>query len=294
LGKTPSLTFSFKKLISDYKASVPLKHLPPEVQFPYYLEDRIYYEPKTQLLTFEGLMSGEERDTLLTLSKDISYMEAIKTLSQMYRYSSEEREFPTNFRILLGLDFDDDRTQDAEMELFGNIVPMTVDCSFMVINAYEEVKRKFPGKEHYNMLSLSVSHPNEKTFVTQECRSKKIIRCKVQTFDLSGFVTNLAVLKIDDKAYTLPRDHEKYVHNGTLRIEFNDIALKSGIHTVEAVDNKEFTVEAVEILLLVVHHKMILAALMLCASTNFMNAETMKECRAPQTLLIQTESVTRQ
>jgi len=247
LGKTPSLTFSFKKLISDYKASVPLKHLPPEVQFPYYLEDRIYYEPKTQLLTFEGLMSGEERDTLLTLSKDISYMEAIKTLSQMYRYSSEEREFPTNFRILLGLDFDDDRTQDAEMELFGNIVPMTVDCSFMVINAYEEVKRKFPGKEHYNMLSLSVSHPNEKTFVTQECRSKKIIRCKVQTFDLSGFVTNLAVLKIDDKAYTLPRDHEKYVHNGTLRIEFNDIALKSGIHTVEAVDNKEFTVEAVEI-----------------------------------------------
>ena len=58
-----------------------LENLPPEVRiYKRFSTDKIFYDPDTQILTFKGVMSEEEKGELLKQSQDKLYSNAIKAL----------------------------------------------------------------------------------------------------------------------------------------------------------------------------------------------------------------------
>lgn len=71
--------------IKDPRESVPsekLANLPTGVEFPNHLKDKIRYNATKQLLSYTGVMTEEETEELLRLSKKRQYAEAIIALFQ--------------------------------------------------------------------------------------------------------------------------------------------------------------------------------------------------------------------
>lgn len=64
------------------ESSVKLASLPGGVKFPNHLEYKIRYDATEKLLIFRGVVSEQERDELLNLSRNESYRGAIKELFQ--------------------------------------------------------------------------------------------------------------------------------------------------------------------------------------------------------------------
>ena len=60
--------------------STSLNSLPPRVEFPENLKGKVSYNAEDGRLTFKGVMTEEERDKLLRLSRNIQYTAAVKTL----------------------------------------------------------------------------------------------------------------------------------------------------------------------------------------------------------------------
>lgn len=62
---------------------VDLKFLPPGLEFPSDLRDKISYDPSRCRLIFVGRMSRTEFERLLRLSNDADFLRAVERLSQI-------------------------------------------------------------------------------------------------------------------------------------------------------------------------------------------------------------------
>lgn len=79
---------TIEQLKVDLRTRTPIKSqtmerldsLPEGVSFPDPLSDRIRWEANQERLVFQGAMTEEERDTLLALSSDVSYQNAVDRL----------------------------------------------------------------------------------------------------------------------------------------------------------------------------------------------------------------------
>lgn len=158
-----------------------------------------------------------------------------------------DRRFPKKFRVSLVLDFHGDKQPDAEVELFLPAIPKNGGYSYIKVPAHDEVKKRFPDESHYNLLSLSVSHPDARFAFYQDLTHEKLETYKERIYSPSDFKIGADVLRIDGKMYKLPEDYKKYERNAVCRIEYMDVALKEGSHTLEVLDNENFKVEIVEI-----------------------------------------------
>lgn len=67
----------------DGQNVVTLKQLPAGVTFAPPLDTKISYDPARQQLVYQGEMTADERSTLLALSPDLPYQQAVKQLFQM-------------------------------------------------------------------------------------------------------------------------------------------------------------------------------------------------------------------
>ncbi|MEK6916801.1 MAG: hypothetical protein AABW92_03575, partial [Nanoarchaeota archaeon] len=85
-------------------------------------------------------------------------------------------EFPQEWKVLLSLDFDGDEKEDERVEMFVPAAGMSDSNLLLTVRAYEEVKKRFPDKQNYNLLSIGVSHPDDKEIFYQTVMSKKLIR----------------------------------------------------------------------------------------------------------------------
>ena len=169
-----------------------------------------------------------------------------------YKKDAEPIGFPQQFKVLLALDFDGDEKQDAEAKLLLPAVPKPdSNLCYINVDAYEEVKKRFPDKSHYNLLKLGLGHPNDKNVLFQELVGKDNVTHKEHIYRPSDFETGTGMLKIDNKLYRLPGDYEK--HKGKepyCIIDYEEIPLKKGYHILEVMDNEKYKVEMVEIKLL--------------------------------------------
>ncbi len=90
LKKYPTAVIYAHKAKWQMKTSEKLSKLPTEVKFPEDLKDKIRYDASQQFLIFKGVMSEEEKKTLLNLSTDESYRKAIESNFQKGQVKDNE------------------------------------------------------------------------------------------------------------------------------------------------------------------------------------------------------------
>lgn len=69
-------------IIVPEETSEELANLPTGVEFPNHLKDKIRYNATKQLLFYTGVMTEEEKEEILRLSKEEQYAEATRALFQ--------------------------------------------------------------------------------------------------------------------------------------------------------------------------------------------------------------------
>lgn len=72
--------------------SARLGSLPPDVNFPQDLKGKISYDAQNERLTFKGVMTEEERDELLKLSRNVQYSAAVVALYNNTQKNTKERQ----------------------------------------------------------------------------------------------------------------------------------------------------------------------------------------------------------
>jgi predicted membrane-bound spermidine synthase/tetratricopeptide (TPR) repeat protein len=72
------------------EVSQKLEELPPDVEFPAVLKDRVRYDPETKMLAVRGVVRPEEKDLLSELSRDPAYRNTIEMLVQKARHSRHQ------------------------------------------------------------------------------------------------------------------------------------------------------------------------------------------------------------
>ena len=189
----------------------------------------------------------------------------------MFEDGEWRTEFPQEWKVVLGIDFDGDEKEDERVELFVPAAGMSGGDLLLAVRAYEEVKKRFPDKQtpdrsirgqDYNLLSIGVSHPDDKEITYQTVMSKKLIRYRERVAGY-GLRVDADVLEIDGKTYKLEAqgkrlkakskgqeakgDRQKVKDEENNWVEFNDIYLKAGEHSLNVFENGSFKVEMVEV-----------------------------------------------
>ena len=90
LGPTGCSLTSQQQKTAQY--STRLNSLPAPVKFPEKLESKVNYNTEDKRLVFKGVMTEEERDELLSLSRNIQYTAAVKTLYLQPRIKTKGRK----------------------------------------------------------------------------------------------------------------------------------------------------------------------------------------------------------
>jgi peptidoglycan hydrolase-like protein with peptidoglycan-binding domain len=101
-----------------------LDSLPPEVQFTAELRDKIFYDPTEKKLIFIGAMAKIERDTLIGLSVDPEYKDAIETLFNSQNYPNYKPEAKNIFLTELDVSilFDSSLSNFAVERRFNHVL----------------------------------------------------------------------------------------------------------------------------------------------------------------------------
>ena len=133
--------------IADLDAtSEKLEQLPTSIKFPDAFKDKIQYESSSKMLAFSGVMTVEEKDTLLKLSSDGSFNKAVENLfqkSQGFKNKDQIRMFPT------GIEASHTLTLDG-VERYFKILVQGVNFRTQEIKIRLEVTRLKNGKEDPN------------------------------------------------------------------------------------------------------------------------------------------------
>jgi len=157
----------------------------------------------------------------------------------------ERKDFPAEWRIVLGLDFNGDEKEDNRIETLVPVSELSDSKFFLTIKAYEEAKRRFSNKKNYHLLFIGVSHPDDKEIFYQNVMSKKLIRYREHMYKPSDLKAGADVLQVDDKTYKLPSNNTK--DNTDKWIDFSNVYLKKGEHNLNVMGSDKFKVEMVEI-----------------------------------------------
>jgi len=177
---------------------------------------------------------------------------------------TERKDFPVEWKVVLGLDFDGDEKEDERVEMFVPAAGMSGGDLLLTVPAYKEVKKRFPDKQNYKLLSMTVTHPDDKEILYQTVMSKKLIRYReyiYQPLDVRGgrLEAGGVRLEVDGKRLEVRGERQKGERqkakgerqkaNDDRRdwVEFNNIQLEEGKHTLNVFENDRFKVEMVEI-----------------------------------------------
>ena len=168
---------------------------------------------------------------------------------------SEVKSFPDEWRVVLGLDFDGDEKEDNRIETLVPAAGLVDRKLLLSVHAYEIAKEKFPDKKTYNLLSIGTSHPEDKEILYQTIMSKKLIRYREHIYKPIDFKKDADVLEIDGKRYNLTEgeglkaESEKKEVKGDDNewVEFKNVYLTIGEHSLNVLENDRFKVEMVEI-----------------------------------------------
>ena len=204
-----------------------------------------------------------------------------------WRLEAEGRDgFPSEWKVILGIDFDGDEKEDSRIVAFVPASGLVDGKLLLTVRAYEEVKKQLAvssqqsavSKKHYNLLSIGISHPEDKEIVYQTVMSKKLIRYREhiqkplevrgerqevrggrlevrgERIEAKGErqeAIGAGVLEVDGKIYKLPSqakgDRQKVKDEENNWVEFNNIRLEEGEHSLNVFENDKFKVEMVEI-----------------------------------------------
>lgn len=183
-----------------------------------------------------------------------------------WRLDAEGRDaFPSEWRVVLGLDFDGDEKEDGRVETLVPPAGLSDGKLLLTVKAYEYAKKEFPGRRNYNLLFIGISHPHDREIFYQTVMSKKLIRYRKYTYKKSDFKVGADILEIDNKIYKLPQEakgeglklkgdrrdakgEKQNVKNEKNNwVEFNNIQLGKGEHSLNVFENDRFKVEMVEV-----------------------------------------------
>lgn len=215
-----------------------------------------YFDGKGELKTAESIEEipsyvtnfyESKRENFINLKDQPFLAFTFQMPNSSYISDLEQDSFPADFMVSLALDFNGDKKQDEEIELFLPAIPTDTENLCMNIDAYKEVRKKFPDKDHYNLLGLSIGHPDDKEKFYQEVGSNTLTKYETHAFSTSDFARDAEVLTVDGTAFRLPKDHEKDEGNGLYSIEFEAIHLEEGNHVIAAVDKEKFQVEMMSV-----------------------------------------------
>jgi len=156
--------------------------------------------------------------------------------------------FSGEFRIIMKLDLDGDAREDKSIEVFASPVELIEDGkTFVQVNAYEETKKKFPGRGKYHLLSIGINFPDDAEVSYQLVETKKLMHYKENIYGQAALKVDTGILKIDDRAYKeLATIEGIRSSNGSL-IELNNIYMKEGLHNLDILRKEKFHVELIEI-----------------------------------------------
>ncbi len=161
------------------------------------------------------------------------------------------RDFPNKWKVIIGLDLDGDEKEDERIEVLAPADGLIDGKLLLNVRAYDEIKKRFPNKRYYNLLSIGVSHPLDKAVFFQSVMSKKLIRHSEHVYKPSDFKAGVDMLNIDEKTYKLPQEAKgkwrKAKGDENNWVEFRNVYLKKGEHELNVLENDKFKVEMVEI-----------------------------------------------
>lgn len=172
-----------------------------------------------------------------------------------WRLEAEGRDgFPSEWKVILGIDFDGDEKEDSRIEAFVPASGLVDGKLLLTVRAYEIARERFPDKKAYNLLSIGISHPEDKEDLYQTVMSKKLIRYRERISKAGGVrleAKGAGVLEVDGKIYKLPPKakgvRQKLKDEENNWVEFNNIRLEEGEHSLKVLENDKFKVEMVEI-----------------------------------------------
>lgn len=125
--------------------SVPLNHLPLNVQFPTHLLGKVSFDPLAKQLRFQGFMSKGDFDRLSSLSNDLEYLRALEQLFQLCEYAPENSASPLPWlKIGLGVSI---------------MLMLAVGIGLLVANA---PRAKLPGDEKARLSSPELQSPRNR------------------------------------------------------------------------------------------------------------------------------------
>lgn len=158
------------------------------------------------------------------------------------------RDFPNEWKVIMGLDLDGDEKEDERIELLVPAAGLIDGKLLLNVKAYDEIKKRFPNKMYYNLLSIGVSYPDDKEIFYQAVMSKKLIRYRERVYESSDFKAGAGILEVDGKMYKMANGKWlKDKGDSGNWVEFRNVYLKKGEHDLNVLENDKFKVEMVEI-----------------------------------------------
>jgi hypothetical protein len=158
---------------------------------------------------------------------------------------NERMRFSNKWKVVSGLDFNGDGKEDRRIESFVPSAGLVEGKLLLSVRAYEEAKRRFSNKKNYHLLSIGVSHPDDKEIFYQNVMSKKLIRYREHMYKPSDLKAGADVLQVNNKTYKLPSNNTK--DNTDKWIDFSNVYFKKGEHNLNVMGSDKFKVEMVEI-----------------------------------------------
>ena len=180
----------------------------------------------------------------------LSFSKPKMASSQQSAVSIDEdlREFPNKWKVIMGLDFDGDEKEDERTEMLASTGGLVDGKLLLNVKAYEEIKKRFPNKRYYNLLSIGVSHPDDKVVFNRTVMNKKLIKYREHIYKPSDFKVGAGVLEIDGKIYKMANGKGLRAKGDSVNwVEFRNVYLKKGGHDLNVLENDKFKVEMVEI-----------------------------------------------
>lgn len=156
--------------------------------------------------------------------------------------------FFKEWKVALVLDFDGDEKADKRIEILAPATGLVEGKLLLNINAYKEVKKRFPNEKNFNLLSIGISHPEGMPSLYQNVISKRLIKYREQIYKPSDYNKDAGVLKLDGKIYKIANGSWlKAKGDMDNWIEFSNVYLKKGEHSLDFLEGGKFKVEMVEI-----------------------------------------------
>ncbi|GMR04544.1 MAG: hypothetical protein BMS9Abin23_0442 [Thermodesulfobacteriota bacterium] len=160
-------------------------------------------------------------------------------------YQRAKKRFPSQWNVVLILDFDGDELQD--MRLTTRAWAGLKGSKFVIsTNALDEVEKRFPARAHYNLLSVQVSLPDGRVVFSQRVKTRRLVRF---TLDKGHTIVKSAgkpVLRVNGSVFIIPLKAGVTDTEGGLWLDLGKAELKRGENHLSVSAGEGFSTEMVE------------------------------------------------